>query len=575
MGNEEIVRILNDIADILDMKEVAWKPAAYRKAARVIEALEVELKELYKAEGKKGLLELPGVGEGIAANLEEYLRTGKVREFERLQKMIPRGLYEIMHVQGMGPKKTWKLYTSLKIDSLKKLEIAAKQGKIRKLEGFGEKSERDILMGLGMVHSGKERKLLGMVMPLARQLREQLLDLPSVERVDIAGSLRRMKETIRDIDLLVESNNPKKVMKAFTSFSQVKTILAQGDTKASVVLHDGVNCDVRVLDKKSYGSGLQYFSGSKEHGVALRVLAIKKGYKLSEYGLFKRMKGKEQFVCGETEEEIYHRLGMQYIPPELREYQGELETAQHKKLPDVVPYDALKGDLHMHTVWSDGQHSTEKMIQAAAEKKYLYVALTDHSKSLKIANGLDEKRLATHIKEIRTVAKKFPKIRVLAGSEVDILPDGRLDYADETLRQLDLVVGGVHSRFKSTSQEMTKRLLKVLDNKYLHILAHPTGRLINRREPYPFDFDKVIDKAIERDIALEINSQPSRLDLKDVFIKMVVERGGKLCVNTDSHATQELSFAEYGLGQARRGWATSKNIINTWTWQNMEKFLQR
>lgn len=297
MGNEEIVRILNDIADILDMKEVAWKPAAYRKAARVIEALEVELKELYKAEGKKGLLELPGVGEGIAANLEEYLRTGKVREFERLQKMIPRGLYEIMHVQGMGPKKTWKLYTSLKIDSLKKLEIAAKQGKIRKLEGFGEKSERDILMGLGMVHSGKERKLLGMVMPLARQLREQLLDLPSVERVDIAGSLRRMKETIRDIDLLVESNNPKKVMKAFTSFSQVKTILAQGDTKASVVLHDGVNCDVRVLDKKSYGSGLQYFSGSKEHGVALRVLAIKKGYKLSEYGLFKRMKGKEQFVC--------------------------------------------------------------------------------------------------------------------------------------------------------------------------------------------------------------------------------------------------------------------------------------
>ncbi len=575
MANAEVIQLLNTIADILDMKGVEWKPAAYRRAARSMETLAEDVSVLYRRGGVKELMEIPGVGEAIAKKIEEFLTTGNVKEFEKLKKSIPKGVFEMMRIQGMGPKKAWKLYQKLHLDSVKKLEAAARAGKIRKVEGFGEKSEQDILMGIDLLKRGEERKLLGFVLPLARSIKEHLEKLPSVERVDIAGSLRRMKETIKDIDLLVISSQPGKVMDFFTHMPNVKIVLSQGPTRSSVVLKEGVNCDVRVMEKNCYGAGLQYFSGSKDHAVALRTYAVKKRYKLSEYGLFKRLNGKERLIPTKTEEDIYSRLGMAYIPPELRENQGELDAALKHQLPKIIGYDSVKGDLHMHTTWSDGARSTEEMITAALRMGYSYIAITDHSKSLRIGNGLDEKRLLQHLDEIHHLADKYPKIHVLTGSEVDILPSGKLDYSDAVLKKLDFVVASVHSRFKSPKAVMTKRILKALDHPAVRVLGHPSGRLINRREPYQFDFEKIIEKAVKNNIALEINANPDRLDLHDTTVREVVEAGGTLCINTDSHAPDHLQFMEYGIGQARRGWAEEKHVVNTWRWEKFKTFAER
>ncbi len=575
MANAELIILLNTFADILDMQGVEWKPIAYRRAARSLEALAHDVSEIYKKGGITALKEIPGVGDAIAHKIEEFLKTGKVKEFEKAQKSIPKGLLEVIRIQGMGPKKAWKLHTALKINSVRDLETAANKRKIRTLEGFGEKSEQDILRGISLLHRGQERRLLGEILPLARMIKEDLERQSSVDHVDIAGSLRRMRETIRDIDLLVISDQPQKVMKFFTTMSHVKTILSQGPTRSSVVLQQGVNCDLRVLEKKNYGAGLQYFSGSKEHAVALRTYAVRKGYKLSEYGLFKRKGKTEKLLPTTTEEDIYTTLGMDYIPPEMRENQGEIQAALKHNLPHLISYDSLQGDLHMHTIWSDGKNTTEEMIKAAMSKGYSYIAITDHSKSLRIGNGLDEKRLVQHIEEIHTIAEKYPKIHVLAGSEVDILPDGRLDYADAVLKKLDFVVASVHSRFKSTSTDMTKRILKALDNPYVRVLGHPFGRLINRREPYQFDFTKVLHKACDNNIAFEVNASPERLDLHDSYIRQVVHHGGTVCINTDSHAPSHLDFMEYGVGQARRGWAEEQHVVNTWRWEKFRKFAER
>ncbi|MBI4146183.1 DNA polymerase/3'-5' exonuclease PolX [Candidatus Woesearchaeota archaeon] len=569
-SNKEIANMFFEMADVLEMKGVDWKPNAYRKAARSLESLELPVEQVYAESGVKGLREIPGVGEGLAKKIEEFLKTGMMKEFDELINSIPRGVEEMMHVPGLGPKKVMRLFKELKIRNVQDLERAAREGRLSKLPGFGEKSEQDVLRGLGLLKQGSERKLLSIALPLAREFAQRLSRVNGVIRAEPAGSVRRLKETIGDIDILVISKNSERVMDFFTGMPEVQTILAKGQTKSTVILKDGLQADVRVLEEKSFGAALQYFTGSKEHNVALRQLAIKKGFKLSEYGLFR----KDKYVCGRSEEEVYSKLGLKLVPPELRENSGEIVAAQKNKLPKLLSFDAMKGDLHMHSNWSDGLHSIEQMARAAQSRGYKYIAITDHSKSERIANGMDEKRLKSYLKEIDKVQEKVD-IQILKGAEVDILPDGSLDFADNVLKELDIVLAAVHSRFKSSREEMTKRILKALDNKYVNILVHPTGRLINQREPYQLDLEKVMTKAKEQGIALELDCYPTRLDLKDSHVRMAIERGCKISIDTDSHATDHLRHMELGIAQARRGWAGVKDVINAWPLKKLERFLRR
>lgn len=570
MKNAEVAKILMEMADLLDLKQVPWKPNALRRAARSIDGLGEAIEDVYEGGGMKALLEIPGVGEGIAGKIEEFLKTGKVKEYAELLKKAPKGADELLHVQGLGPKKVVRLTKELKIHSLKELAAAAKAGKIRALEGFGEKSEQDILRALAIHSQAKERKLLGLALPIAREFAQRLTRIQGVLRAEPSGSARRMKETVGDIDILVVSDESKKIMDFFTSMPEVRTILAKGETRSAVMLKDGLQADVRVLDEKSFGAALQYFTGSKEHNVALRQRAIKQGFKLSEYGLFK----KEKRVAGGTEEEVYKKLGLQYIPPELRENQGELELAEKGKLPVLVEQKDIRGDLHMHSTWSDGVHTIEAMARAAKQRGYEYIAMTDHSKSERIANGMDEKRLLKYIKEVERVEKEVG-IRIFKGAEVDILPDGSLDYADKVLEKLDIVLAAVHSRFKSTEKEMTDRICKALQNKHVNILVHPTGRLIGQRDPYQVNLEKVFSVAKKQGVALEVDSYPTRLDLKDAHIKQAIGVGCKIAIDTDSHAVDHLRHMELGIGQARRGWAKKGDVINTLSLKEFERWLKK
>ena len=566
MKNAELAKSFYEIADILEMEGVDWKPNAFRRAARGLESAE-SVETLYQ-KGREGLKKIDGVGEGISKYIEEYLTKGKVVEFEKIKASVPQGLLEMIRIPGLGPKKVMRLYKEQKIASVRALESAINGGKIELLEGFGKKSAQDILRGIELVKKGTGRKLLGEALPIARELCRQIEIIPGVKKVQVAGSLRRMKETIGDIDILVMSNEPKKVMNAFVKFPQVKTVLAKGDTKTSVLLSDGVQSDVRVLKEKEFGAGLQYFTGNKDHNVELRRLAITKGYKLSEYGLFKG----EKFVAGRTEEEIYEKLGVKCMLPEMREAQGEIVNSHN--LPKVINYDEIKGDLHMHTEWSDGQTTIEDMALAAQKIGCQYIAIADHSKAERIANGMDEKRLAEYIKAVRKAQEKV-KIKLFAGAEVSILKDGTLDYVDKDLKKLDIVIASVHSRFKQSKEEMTKRVLKALDNPYVRVIGHPTGRLINAREPFEIDLDAVMDKAKKNNVALEINANPQRLDLKDSHIRKAIEKGCLLAINTDAHAPKQLEYMEFGIAQARRGWATPKNIVNSWSLKEFEEWLRR
>ncbi len=569
MKNQEVAALFYEIADILEIKNVQWKPIAYRKAARAIEALRDDIEEIYKKNGINSLKEIPGVGEHIAEKIAEYLETGKIKEFEKLKSSLPSGLSELTEVSSLGPKKVMHLYQKLKIKNIKDLENAIKKHKLRNLFGFGEKTEKNILRGIQLFRGRKERALLGIALPTANSIIRQLKKIKEVHNISYAGSLRRMKETIGDIDILVTSPNPEKVMKVFTSLPEVSRVLAKGKTKSMVILRNGMQSDIRVVADKSFGAALQYFTGSKEHNVVLRSIAIKKGYKLNEYGLFKRS-GK--LVAGNTEEEIYKKLGLPYIEPELRENLGEIDKAKQGKLPKLVELKDIKGDLHMHTDWSDGSEDITTMIKAAQDRGYEYIAVTDHSKSERIANGLDEKRILKQLKEIEKIKNKF-KINILTGSEVDILADGSLDYPDSILKQLDIVVASVHSRWKMNESEMTKRIIKALENPYVSILGHSSGRLIGRRDPYAYDLEKVLEAAKKNNKAVEINSQPERLDLNDRGIKAAVEMGVKMVISTDAHNIPSYDFMQFGVAQARRGWATKKNIVNTLSFKEFKKII--
>ncbi|RME55571.1 DNA polymerase/3'-5' exonuclease PolX, partial [Candidatus Woesearchaeota archaeon] len=553
----DIAKIFKEMAEILEMKNVKWKPNAYNKASRVIEIMTKDLEEIYNEGGVKALEKINGVGEGMAEKIEEYIKTGKIKEYEKLKKSLPKGLLMLLDIPGMGPKKAKVLYQKLKIKNINDLQKAVEQHKVAKLEHFKEKSEENILKGIKLLKSSKGRVLLGTALPLAENLVANLKKCKAVKEVNLAGSIRRGRETVKDVDILVVADNAKDVMDYFVKIKDVKDVVVKGLTKTSVLLKNNMQVDLRVVKKESYGAALQYFTGNKDHNVKLRELAIKKGYKLSEYGLFSRTTGKP--VPKITEKKIYNKLGLPYIPPEMRENMGELEL---KKVPKLVELKDIKGDLHMHTNYSDGFNTIEEMIKAAKQLGYEYINLTDHSPTETVAHGLNVDRLNERNKEIRKVAKKVKGIKVFIGSEVDILKDGSLDYDDSVLKKLDIVVASVHRNFKMSKEKMTERIVQAVSNKHVKILAHPMTRKLNEREPITFDVKTVFDECIKNNVAIEINSQPKRLDLDFMHVKQAKEMGAKFVINTDAHSVNQLNNIRYGVTVARRGWLEKKNVIN-------------
>lgn len=572
MKNREIAEELNRIADILEFKKVQWKPRAYRAAARQIENLGDDIAEIYEEKGRKGLEELSGIGKSIAEHIADYLEKGKVKKWEKLKKEVPEGTHEMIQISGLGANKIKDLVDNLGIKNISDLKKAIKQKKLRKLEGFGKKTEENILDSIKQYEKSHERMLLKKAMPIAEEIIDYLKKNAELKKINYAGSLRRMKETIGDIDILVETNEPEKLMDVFVNMPSVKRVVAKGKTKSTVILKEGVHVDVRVIAAQSYGAAMQYFTGSKDHNIALRNIAVKRGYKLSEYGLFKKKSGKK--VAGSKEEEIYKKLGVDFIPPEMRENRGEIELAKEKKIPRLIELKDVKGDLQMHTKYSDGKNTVKEMIEKAEKKGYKYIAITDHSKSQRIAQGMSVKEIKKQWEEVDKAAKN-QKAKVLKGVEVDILPDGSLDYSDKILKQLDIVLVSIHSRFKSSQKQMTERIVKALKNKHVNIFSHPTGRMIGRRQGYNADFEKVFEVAADNKVALEINSDPERLDLNDAMILEARKHKVKFSFGTDAHAKASLDFIKFGVGTARRGWLEKKDVINTYTYKELKKFLKK
>jgi len=564
--------MLREIGEHLAMKNIPFKPRAYEKAAGLIEGLEDEVTDIYKRGGKKALEAIPGVGVSIAEKIEEFITTGHVKYLEGLERKTPVDLEELSRIEGLGPKSIKTLYQKLDIRTVAELEAAAKAGKISKLEGFGAKKEKNILESIGFAKSSGGRFVLGFEMAEVREILKRVSGLSETEKAIVAGSVRRRKETIGDVDILAVSKNPKPIMDRFVAMPEVVNVTAHGKTKSSVKLKSGINVDLRVVPLASYGAALNYFTGSKDHNVALRRIAIAKGWKLNEYGLFRG----EKMIAGKTEEEIYKKFGMDYVEPELRENTGEIEAARKHNLPKLVGYDDLRGDLQVQTNWTDGQGSIENMAKAAVARGLEYIAITDHTKRLAMTHGLDEKRITKQMAEIDRLNKKFKgKITLLKGSECDILKDGTLDLPDRILGKLDVVGVSVHSYFNLPRAEQTERIKRAMVNPNVDILFHPTGRVINRRPPYDVDMEELVSAAKRTGTVMEIDAYPDRLDLKDEHIRMCVEAGVKLSIDSDAHSWVHFPYLEYGIAQARRGWATKADIINAWPLQKMLKFLKK
>ncbi|KPJ73233.1 DNA polymerase III [Parcubacteria bacterium DG_74_1] len=571
MKNQELANVLYEIADFLEMEGITFKPYAYQKAAITLESLEEDVEEIYKQGGIKALEKIPGVGKSIAGKIEEYLKTGKVKYYQDLRKKTPVQVEELTAVEGLGPKRVKVLHQKLGIRSLKDLEKAAKTHQVAHLFGFDEKTEKNILEGIAFLKRDKGRFLLGEILPRVRMIYSKLQALKEVERVDYAGSVRRMKETIGDADFLVISRKPQKVMDFIVSQPEVIKVWGKGSTKCSVRVEEGFDIDVRVLPKKSYGSALQYFTGSKEHNIATRRIAINKGLKLSEYGLFKSKK----IIAGKTEGEVYKKLGMEWMEPELREDQGEVEASLERKLPRVIGYQDIKGDLHCHSSWDGGVNSIQELVKAAQKLGYEYLGISDHTKFLRIEHGLDEKKLARQRKEINKVNSKLKNFKILQGAETNILNNGTIDIKDEALKELDYAIAGIHSSFKIEKERMTERIIRAMKNPYINIISHPTGRILKKRDEFQCDFDKILRAAKEYRVILEINSCPERLDLNDQNIRRAKEAGVKMVINTDAHHKDQLRYIELGIAQARRGWAEKANIINAHPLVKLLKFFRQ
>ena len=571
MINQKIVKILYEISIFLDMDDVQFKPRAFEKAALTIQDLNEDLEEIYKKGGIKALKEIPSIGEGIARKIEEYIKTGRLKEYDELKKKFPVDIDELQRVEGLGPKGIKFLYKKLKIKNLEELEKAAKANKLIDFEGWGAKKEENILKGIEFIKKGSGRYPLGQVLPLINEIKDRLSSLKEAKKVIVAGSVRRWKETVGDADILVISDNPKPIMDFFVKMQEVGKIYGKGDTKSTIKLKNGMDVDIRVVEEKSYGAALNYFTGSKEHNVALRQIAKDKGLKLSEYGLFKENK----FIAGRTEEELYKALGLRYIEPELRESHGEeLEAARENKLPKLINYNELKGDLQVQTNWTDGNNSIKEMALEAKKYGLQYIVITDHTRTLAMTGGLKENDLIEQGKEIDKVNREINGIKIFKGAEVNILKDGSLDINDETLSKLDVVGIAVHSNFNMNKEDMTNRIIKSMRNKNADILFHPTGRIIHKREPYEIDIDRIFKAAIDTNTVLEIDAYPDRLDLNDEYIKRAVKAGVKLSIDSDAHNLKHFDFLKFGIAQARRGWATSNDIINTKNLKEFQEFFK-
>ena len=569
MKNQQIAKVFEEIAELLDLKgENVFRVRAYRRAAQNVDGLPKDVATLSREE----LEAIPGIGKDLAGKIQEYLTTGKVVQHEELKKQIPQGVLELLRVPGLGPKTAKMLYEEKKIKGIDELEALTRTGQLAGLPGIQKKTEENILKGIELIKRGTERRPLGRVLPLAEDIVNRVKGSAPVDRIMVAGSIRRRKETVNDIDILTTSKQPGKVMEVFTNLPHVSRVLMRGPTKSSIITDEGIQVDLRVVEEDSYGAALQYFTGSKQHNIKLREMAVRAGLKINEYGVFQEPG--EKRIGGKREEDVYKALKMPLIPAELREDTGEIEAALEGKLPDLVSLEDIKGDLHVHTKWSDGSHDLEAMVQGARGKGYQYIAVTDHTKGLGIAHGLDETRLAEEIKLIDEANKKLTGFRILKGTEVDIRSDGRLDLSDEALSGLDIVVASVHSGFKQSREQITERMLSAIRNPCVSIIAHPTGRLIGERDAYAIDMEAVLKEAARYGVAMEINAYPLRLDLNDLHLKMARDYGVSLVINTDTHVLSQYDFMAYGVSVARRGWVEKKDVLNTLDYDSLIRGLK-
>jgi len=576
MSNKELASIFEVISDILsteDKPTSRFETRAYNRAAMTINSLQQDVASIYKEGGLSALMELPGIGKGLAEKIEEYIKTGKVDKYEDLKKEYPIDFTSLLNIEGIGPKTAIMLYKKLGINDTDSLIKAIESHKLKDLPRFGAKKEEEIAKGLDILKTYKGRILLSEGLTEAEKIIDELNKSGLVEKVAIAGSTRRMSETLGDLDILAMSKHYDEVMDLFSKLDDVTNIVVKGQTKTTVALNIGTTCDLRVIDPKSFGAALQYFTGSKYHNIKVRKIAIDKGYKLNEYGLFDK---DNNIISNVDEADIYDKLGMDYIPPEMREDRGEIELALQHKIPKLVEVSDIKGDLHTHTVETDGINTLEEMVDYAMKKGYEYIAITNHTESLKIAHGMDSSgflKLFSRIDELNDKLKG--KITILKGAEVDILKDGTLDLDDKTLDMMDCVIGAVHTNINMTEDEMTDRVLKAINSGEMNILAHPTGRLINEREPYKIDLTKVAEACAKYNTVLEINASPKRLDLNDVNILLTSKHKVKYSIDTDSHSTINMDFIRYGVGTARRGWLKKEDIINTLPLDKLLKILKK
>jgi DNA polymerase (family 10) len=568
--NADIAAIFEEIADLLEIEGAnPFRIRAYRNAARTIGDLSTEVSALL--EKKEDLTELPGVGRDLARKIEEIVTTNHCTLLDRLRTELPPAVTKLLKVQGLGPKRVRHLYHDLDVQTVEQLYNAARDGRIRELPSFGEKTELNILQALEAHTKQANRLKLAVAAQYAEGLRSFLLAIPGVEKVTVAGSYRRMRETIGDLDIVATATDGSRVMQCFTHYDEVTDILAGGGTRGSVVLKSGLQVDLRVVTDESYGAALHYFTGSKAHNVAIRYLAQKKGLKINEYGVFR---GKKR-IAGETEESVYRAVGLPFIPPELREDRGEIETARAGKLPRLVELADLRGDLHVHTKATDGYNTLREMALAAKERGLEYIAITDHSRELRVAHGLDPLRLARQREEIDALNEELEGITLLKGIEVDILEDGTLDLPDHVLAQLDLVVGAVHSKFELPPARQTARILRAMEHPHFTMLAHPSGRLIQQRTPYDADMPRVIREAGRRGCFLELNAQPERLDLFDIYCRMAKEEGVLVSINSDAHSIFDFDNLRFGIGQARRGWLEKQSVLNTRSLDELRPLIAR
>jgi DNA polymerase (family X) len=570
MENREIADRLREMGLLHEMDGVPFKPAAFERAADAVAAHPEPMRDLLRRGGRKELRTVEGVGEGIAKDIEGFLKRRPTPEYRRLKKRYPVDILGLTAVEHVGPKTVRLLYEELGVRTVRQLEKAAQQGRIRSLPGMGAKSEERIIAGLRVRASAGDRQLLGDVLPLAEAIVADLRAVPGVQHAEFAGSARRRQETVGDLDIIVTTKDPEAAMAAFTGFPEVKEVLEHGATKTVVRLRNGMHADVRVVADDEFGAALQYYTGSKDHNVVVRGMAAAKGMKLNEYGLWKGSKR----LASRTEEDVYHALGLPFIAPELRTDTGEIDAAEAGKLPKLIAYGAVRGDLQVQTSWTDGVHTIEEMAAAAYANGLEYIAITDHTRTLAMTGGLDENRLAEQGREIDRLsdayAKKPRPFRILKGAEVNILKDGTLDIADDALAQLDFVGAAVHSHFTLSPVQQTARIIRAMEHPHVDAILHPTCRIIGKREPVALDLPALIAAAKRTRTLLEIDAMPGRSDLRDAHVRMAVDAGVKLVIDTDAHATQHLGFLDLGVAIARRGWATATDVVNT---KPLEEFL--